>query len=113
MFVTVLCIMFDIKDYAVDHNLQIKTFVVTRGLRYTIFYILLPLCFLGLGSFIIYGITRNFHQMKILLNTIPFILLISVAYSMHRRKPLLYYLAIIDGLMLVKAICGSLAMVYF
>lgn len=113
MFITVLCIMFDIKDYAVDHNLQIKTFVVTRGLRYTIFSILLPLCFLGLGSFIFYGLTRHFHPVKIALNAIPFILLITVAYSMHRRKPLLYYLAIIDGLMLIKAICGSIAMKYF
>jgi hypothetical protein len=25
---------------------------------------------------------------------------------MHRRKSILYYLAIIDGLMLAKAVCG-------
>ncbi|MCE3283164.1 MAG: hypothetical protein K0Q66_1901, partial [Chitinophagaceae bacterium] len=43
MFVTVLCIMFDIKDYAADSNQQVKTFVVNNGLRKTIFYIILPL----------------------------------------------------------------------
>ena len=113
MFVTVLCIMFDIKDYAVDHNLRLKTFVVQNGLRKTIFYILLPLCFLGLASFIYYGLTHHFHPMKILLNIVPFAVLIWVAHSMHKRRPILYYLIIIDGIMLVKALCGTIAMTYF
>ncbi|MBN8836122.1 MAG: hypothetical protein J0I09_02595 [Sphingobacteriia bacterium] len=113
MFITVLCIMFDIKDYATDYNLKLKTFVVRVGLRKTIFLILLPLCVLGLGSFLVYGFIHHFHPMKMIFNTIPFILLITVAYSMHQRKSILYYLAIIDGLMLIKAICGSIAMIYF
>ena len=113
MFITVLCIMFDIKDYAVDYNHQLKTFVVKMGLRKTIFYIIIPLCLIGLGSFVTYAIARHFHVMKILLNIIPFIALISVAYSLHRRKSILYYLIIIDGLMLVKALCGTIAMLCF
>lgn len=113
MFITVLCIMFDIKDYAVDYNRQLKTFVVKVGLRKTIFYIIIPLCILGLVSFVSYAIVRHFHPMKIGLNIIPFIALIAVAWSMHRRKSILYYLIIIDGLMLVKALCGSIAMIYF
>lgn len=106
MYITMLCIMFDIKDYAADHNKHLKTFVVTLGLRKTIFYILIPLTIAGLGTFILYAVLRDFPVWRILVNTIPFILLIIVAYSMHRRKSILYYLAIIDGLMLVKAICG-------
>lgn len=113
MFITVLCIMFDIKDYAVDYNHQLKTFVVKMGLRKTIFYIIIPLCIIGLGSFVAYATARHFHFLKILINTIPFIALIMVAYSLHRRKSILYYLIIIDGLMLVKAICGTIAMVFF
>lgn len=113
MFVTVLCIMFDIKDYAVDSNQQIKTFVVNNGLRKTIFYIILPLSALGLASFLAYAILRDFSSMKIFLNVIPFILLLIVAYSMHRRQSILYYLIAIDGLMLIKAICGSIAMTFF
>jgi hypothetical protein len=113
MFVTVLCIMFDVKDYATDHNQHLQTFVVKFGLRRTIFYILIPLCILGLGSFLTYGTLHHFSLMKIILNTIPFISLIAVAYSLHRRKPIFYYLILIDGLMLVKAVCGSIAMVYF
>ena len=106
MFITMLCIMFDIKDYAADHNHQLKTFVVSYGLRKTIFYLIIPLSIIGLGTFILYGILRNFPFLRILVNTIPFILLIIVAYSLHRRKSILYYLAIIDGLMLAKAVCG-------
>ncbi len=113
MFVSVLCIMFDIKDYSMDYNHQLKTFVVKTGLRKTIFYIIIPLCVAGLGSFITYGITRGFSPIKITLNVLPFLMLIAVAYSLHERKSILYYLIIIDGLMLAKAICGSIAMTYF
>lgn len=113
MFVSVIGIMFDIKDYAMDHNRELKTFVVKVGLRYTIFFILIPLCILGFGTFLIYGFTHHFSAMKMLLNAIPFILLITVAFSMKQRRPILYYLIIIDGLVLVKAICGSVAMVWF
>lgn len=113
MFVSVLCILFDIKDYATDANRRLKTFVVNTGLRKTIFYIIIPLSAIGLGSFIVYALSHRFHFVKILLNTIPFISLIAVAYSLHRRRSILYYLIIIDGLMLVKAICGTIAMLYF
>jgi hypothetical protein len=113
MFVSVLCILFDIKDYATDANQQLKTFVVETGLRKTIFYIIIPLSAIGLGSFIVYASLNHFSFFKILLNTIPFILLIAVAYSLHRRRPIIYYLAIIDGLLLAKAICGSIAMICF
>lgn len=108
MFVTVLCIMFDIKDYAADHNRQLKTFVVKAGLRKTIFMILIPLCVMGLTSYIIYAALRNFTMARIALNVIPFILLIAVAYSLHRRKSIFYYLIVIDGLMVAKAFFGIL-----
>ncbi|MBV9988244.1 MAG: hypothetical protein JO301_11215 [Chitinophagaceae bacterium] len=112
MFITMLCIMFDIKDYAADHNQNLKTFVVRLGLRKTIFYILIPLSVLGLGTFILYAELRHFPLLRVLVNTVPFILLITVAYSMHRRKSILYYLAIIDGLMLAKAVCGTIGIVF-
>jgi len=113
MFISLLCILFDIKDYATDYNQQLKTVVVKLGLRKTIFYIIIPLAVLGLGSFLTYGFTHGFSWPKILLNTIPFVLLITVAYSLQRRRSIFYYLVIIDGLMLVKALCGITAMLLF
>jgi hypothetical protein len=113
MFISVLCIMFDIKDYASDYTRRLKTFVVKIGLRKTIFYILLPLSVIGLASFIYYSTTRQFSTMRILLNVLPFILLIIVAFSLQKRRSIMYYLVVVDGLMLVKAICGSIAMIFF
>lgn len=110
IFISVLCIMFDIKDYASDHAHGLKTFVVRLGLRKTIFYILLPLPVLGLLTFITYAHIHQFHTMRIVLNMIPFILLLFTAASLRKRRALMYYLVIIDGLMLVKAACGITAM---
>ncbi len=110
LFISVLCIMFDIKDYADDSNKQLKTFVVRVGLRKTIFFILLPLSIIGFGLFLSYAMLLNFCTTRILFNTVPFVLLISVAYSMYKRKSIFYYLSVIDGLMIIKAVCGILGM---
>ncbi len=113
MFISVLCIMFDIKDYAADAEQRLNTFVVRSGLKKTITLIIIPLCVAGLGTFVFYGITRHFHPIKIILNVLPFVLLLITAYSLNLRRSLLYYLIVVDGLMLVKAICGTVAMMYF
>ena len=109
MFISVLAILFDIKDYAADHNRKLKTFVVRVGLRKTIFVIIIPLTILGFLSLVAYATFQNFPVSRIIINSIPFLLLIIVAWSMQRRKPIIYYLAVIDGLMLVKALCGITA----
>jgi hypothetical protein len=113
MFIAMLCIMFDVKDFATDYNQQLKTYVVSNGLRKTIFRVLIPLSLAGLGSFILYGLTRNFSVVKIALNTVPFLLIAWAAYSLRKRQSILYYFTLIDGLMLVKALCGTVAMIYF
>ena len=113
MFIAVLCIMFDIKDYATDYNQQLKTFVVSFGLRKTIFYILIPLIFIGFASFLVVTTSKHFSPLRIGLNAIPFLLILFVAYSMHKRKSIFYYLVVIDGLMLAKAIFGCLGMIIF
>jgi len=113
MFVTVLCIMFDIKDYATDYVNRVRTFVVNAGLRKTIFSILIPFSLLGLVSFLVYAIVHGFHPLKIVLNCVPFLLLIIIAFSFSKRHSILYYLAVVDGLMLLKAVLGGIAMVCF
>lgn len=113
IFISILCIMFDIKDYASDYHHHIKTFVVQAGLRRTIFYIIIPLTLFGLLTFIIFVVYERFHLSRILLNAIPFILLLLVGYSMRLRRSTLYYLVVVDGLMLVKATFGILAMLIY
>ena len=113
MFISVLCIMFDIKDYADDYNRHLKTFVVRVGLRKTIFRILLPLITIGLIALWSFATKQHFSPARTAVNTIPFIALLLVAYAMHRRKPILFYLIVIDGLMLLKGVAGIIGYLLF
>ena len=110
MFISVLCIMFDIKDYEMDYNFQLKTFVVKLGARRTIWRIIVPLCVAGLAAYIGYAVLRNFSTARVLINSVPFLLTIALAASLQRNRSILYYLVVIDGLMLVKAACGIIGM---
>jgi 4-hydroxybenzoate polyprenyltransferase len=110
MFCTVNAIMFDLKDYGDDANHELKTFVVRFGLRKTIYVILMPLLVIGIISLIIFASIRHFPPIPVLINLIPFICLLVVAYSLHKRKSILFYLIVIDGLLLVKAVCGIIGM---
>jgi 4-hydroxybenzoate polyprenyltransferase len=109
MFIAMLAIMFDVKDYAADSRNQLSTFVVKIGLRKTIFYILIPLPILGLATFISYAVTHNFHIVSMILVMIPFLLLIVAALSFRKRRTLMYYLTVIDGLILLKALIDMVA----
>ncbi|MDQ1089731.1 hypothetical protein [Siphonobacter sp. SORGH_AS_1065] len=106
MFCTVNAIMFDLKDYADDANRQLKTFVVQFGLRKTIYFILIPLLLIGVSSFFVFASVQHFSTLRIAFNALPYFALLAVAYGLHHRRKILYYLVVIDGLLLVKACCG-------
>lgn len=106
MFCTVNAIMFDMKDYEDDANIELKTFAVRMGLRNTIYLILVPLLLIGLVSFLTFAMFRGFGLATILLNMVPFVCLLAVAFSLQRPRSILFYLIVIDGLLLVKAVCG-------
>jgi 4-hydroxybenzoate polyprenyltransferase len=110
MFCTVNAIIFDIKDYPSDANRHLRTFVVRYGLRRTIFNVLIPLLVIGLLSLGVFAYFKGFGFPQVFCNVLPFVLTIYVAYSMHKRKNILYYLMVIDGLILFKAICGIIGM---
>ena len=106
LFTSVIAIMFDIKDFAADHNYRLKTFVVTKGLRRTIFFVLFPMAAASFAFFLVFAAARHFSLLQIIINAIPFLLLLAAAASLQRRKKILYYLAVIDGLLLIKAVFG-------
>lgn len=106
IFCTVNAIMFDIKDYEDDSNIQLKTFVVKFGLKKTIFFILIPLLVIGVIALLCFTYYKGFSPIIIGFNLIPFVILLFVAYSLRQPKSILYYLIVIDGLLLLKAICG-------
>lgn len=109
MFCSVNAILFDIKDYADDSNRKLKTFVVSYGARFTIMFILLPMILLGVVSFLLFSYYRGLNIYQVAVNLIPFGLTFCIALSMHKPRPILYYLVVIDGMLLVKAICGMTA----
>ena len=113
LYITVIAVLFDIKDFESDANKQMKTLVVRMGLTKSINWIVIPIVALILLATLRYSYLHQFTGYQILLNTIPLILLISVSYQMHQRKSILYYLAIIDGLIVVKAACGLIATLLF
>ncbi|MET7256556.1 UbiA family prenyltransferase [Dyadobacter fermentans] len=106
MFCTVNAIMFDMKDYEDDANIELKTFAVRMGLRKTIYVVLVPLLLVGLISFLAFAIYQHFGIPTILFNMVPFVCLLAVAFSLQKRQSILFYLIVIDGLLLVKALCG-------
>jgi 4-hydroxybenzoate polyprenyltransferase len=112
IFCTVNAIMFDIKDYSDDANKQLKTFVVRMGLRRTIYFILIPLLLIGITALILFAVHRRFGFLRLMLNLIPFFCLLYVAFALQKRKQVLYYLIVIDGLLLLKALCGILGMFF-
>lgn len=112
MFCTVNAIMFDIKDYEDDNNIQLKTFVVRFGLQKTIFFILIPLLLIGIISLLIFTYYKNFSAVVIGVNLLPFVSLLYVAYSLQKPKKILYYLIVIDGLLFIKALCGIAGIMY-
>jgi hypothetical protein len=109
MFITVLCILFDIKDYAADHNRQLKTFVVRVGLRRVIYGIVWPLVVTGMVALFAFMLLRTFSLAGMVMNVLPMIALLMVAQSMQQRRPIEYFLVAIDGLMIVKALFGMLS----
>jgi 4-hydroxybenzoate polyprenyltransferase len=112
MFCTVNAIMFDIKDYASDSNMHLKTFVVRVGLRRTIYFVLVPLLLIGMFSLITFATLMHFSILTLCCNLIPFVLFLWAAWSLQQRRALLYYLVIIDGALLVKAMCGIIGMFF-
>ncbi len=112
MFCAVNAVMFDMKDYDDDSNRQLKTFVVRYGSRFTLLYILVPLIGLGIAAFGLFAYYIGLHWGAVVLNLIPFLLTLAVAWSMQQERPILYYLIVIDGMLLVKAGCGILSVVW-
>jgi 4-hydroxybenzoate polyprenyltransferase len=112
MFISVLAILFDVKDYAADHNHALKTFVVRVGLKKVILGIVLPLAAIGFFClWMVLGL-KSMASPAIIFLSIPILALAWVALNMNKKRPIKWYLFVIDGLMPLKAVCGIIAGVW-
>jgi 4-hydroxybenzoate polyprenyltransferase len=110
MFVAVLAILFDIKDRDIDQRLGLSTVVTLVGPERTLFQVSLPLTVLGIATFLSYATMQHLTIPRVLLVLSPFGLLMAGIVSLTRQRTVLYYLVVVDGLMLAKALLDTLAM---
>jgi hypothetical protein len=109
LFILALSILFDVKDYAADHNLQIKTWAIRVGPGQLLRRIILPLALMGVIAETYPYFTEGYPPYYALLNTIPWVLLIFACQSLTRHRSVVHYLWIIDGLIPLKAGIGIIA----
>jgi 4-hydroxybenzoate polyprenyltransferase len=109
MFVAVLAMLFDIKDRDTDQGLGLSTIPTLVGLERTLFQVSLPLTVLGVVTFLSYAAAQQMTAPRVLLVLAPFGLLVAGIASLSRPRTLLYYLTVVDGLMLAKALLDILA----
>jgi 4-hydroxybenzoate polyprenyltransferase len=109
IFISLLCIIFDIKDEQSDRKQQLRTIPVLLGVKRTIYFIIIPLTVINLfiKAAVMYAYQNPF--LPIIIRSIPNIILVAVSLQVRSKKSTLYYLAIIDGMMLVKALTGILS----
>ena len=110
MFVAILAMLFDIKDRDIDRRLGVSTVVTLVGTERTLYQVSLPLTVLGMATFLSYATMQHLTIPRVLLVLAPFGLLIAGIVSLSRPRSVLYYLTVIDGLMLAKALLDILAM---
>lgn len=109
MFLAVIAAAFDIKDYADDSQAALRTWVVRSGLRRVLFGKLLPLTIAGCIGLLLFARYLGWQWTYTAWMTLPMGALLTVLYTLRRRRSLIYYLTIVDGLVLVQAICGMVA----
>lgn len=110
LYITLLAILFDAKDTRSDQAHQLKTWMVRMGKRRTLYILLLPLTLLGALTWMGYGLLSGASMWRMTWTLLPFVLLSLTIWDLQRDRNLLYYLLVVDGLMLVKACCGIVAM---
>jgi 4-hydroxybenzoate polyprenyltransferase len=103
MFVAVLAMVFDIKDHDADRRAGLSTVVTLVGPERTISHVSLPLTVLGIVTALSYATMHHLTPTRVLLVLAPFGLLVAGIVSLRKPRTILYYLTIIDGLMLAKA----------
>lgn len=112
LFVTILAIVFDIKDYRTDFKKDLMTFPAQYGVTNTYNYILLPATILNIILVLLFQIQQAYTFAQIILQLLPFLLLLFIIYRKVGTRQALYYLLIVDGLMLLKGICGSVSIFF-
>lgn len=113
MFCATNAILFDIKDFDDDSNRNLKTMIVQLGLNKVIYLCVIPLIIIGILCLFGYCYYIQVPISHYIVNMIPYLLLILVSFRLTKHKySIFYYLFIIDGVLIVKALCGIITALY-
>lgn len=113
LFFSTNAVLFDIKDYRTDFHDRLNTYPVLFGVRNTFRFIIAPLMLFNLGVFFIFQSLQNFSPAQTIIQLIPYVLLTVIMINHRLQRSLLYYLAAVDGLVFVKAVCGITSVLIF
>jgi 4-hydroxybenzoate polyprenyltransferase len=106
LFFSINAIIFDIKDYRTDSHYQLKTYPVIFGIKNTFRFIIIPLILVNLIIFTLFQLQQNFSFLQTLIQLIPYMFLVFIIAKYRQGRSVLYYLAAVDGLVFLKAVCG-------
>lgn len=113
LYISVLAIMFDIKDRSADVLSKLKTYPAIFGIQKTIRLIIIPLSVLCMAVLLLYQWQHHSPLSHILIQLIPILLLFIVINMLKKKRPVLFYLVVIDGLMFIKGACGIVSILFF
>jgi 4-hydroxybenzoate polyprenyltransferase len=111
IFITILAIIFDVKDYKSDLKSRLRTFPTRLGIVSTFRWIILPVTIINI-IIVSWFQWHHFSWLQSCIQLIPFGLLLWIAMKHQNQRNILYYLVAIDGLMLLKGICGIISVLY-
>ena len=113
LFISALAIVFDVKDHISDIRYGLKTYPALLGVQKTLHLVVLPITLLSLAVLFLHQQQIHLSFRQSLVQTIPYVLLlITIPFIAHQRS-ILFYLAYIDGLMLVKGFSGMISILFF
>jgi 4-hydroxybenzoate polyprenyltransferase len=113
IFISILAIIFDIKDYRTDVHFNLNTYPAKLGITNTFRYVIFPATILNIVVFILFQVQGIFLPVQTLIQSVPYLLLIWIILTHREPGSVLYYLVAIDGLMFLKAISGIISISFF
>lgn len=111
-FISITAIIFDNKDWEIDKTQGLSTFQVVAGIKKTMLFVAMPLLLAGVVSLYIFQAQQQFTAFQSIIQLIPYCFLLIAILQYRKPKTLLYYLAAVDGLLLLKALCGIFSIIF-
>ncbi|MDB5191621.1 MAG: hypothetical protein JWQ96_1184 [Segetibacter sp.] len=113
LFISVLAVIFDIKDYSADLVFRLKTFPTLLGVQKTVRRVIIPLAIINMIIFAFYHLQAHTSVAGIILQSLSFVLLFIILQRLPKMNKLLHYLLLVDGLMLLKGLLGIISVTIF